>query len=120
MKSNSPDTMDFSIIPPDPNDIPMCLALYDIDQMPELSCLLIDATLKWPYPPVSLPPREIMERALGMWNKASLPKLKLEEPWYGYSLGRWSEEDRLFARRAMEGDYYETGTMLAKRRKKLD
>lgn len=120
MKSNSPDTMDFSIIPPDQHDIPLCLALYDIDQMPELSCLLIDATLKWPYPPVSLPPREIMERALEIWNKAGLPRLKLENPWYGYSLGRWSPEDELHARRAMEGDYYETGTMLARRRKRLE
>ncbi len=39
------------------------------------------------YPPVSLPKKEFMERALKLWEKEGLPELKLKEPWYGYSLG---------------------------------
>ena len=61
--------------------------------MPESSCLLVDATLKWPYPPVSLPRKESMDKALNIWQELNLTPLQLGEPWYGYNLGNWSEEN---------------------------
>ena len=80
--------------------------------------VLIDATLKEPYPPVSLPKREYMERAKKIWEKLGLPALKPEQPWFGYSLGEWSEEFDEAAERAVKGDYFVTGEMIAKRRRK--
>jgi 4-hydroxy-3-polyprenylbenzoate decarboxylase len=80
--------------------------------------VLIDATLKEPYPPVSLPKRPYMERAKKIWEELGLPTLKPEQPWYGYSLGEWSEEFDEAAERAVKGDYFVTGEMIAKRRRK--
>ena len=80
--------------------------------------VLIDATLKEPYPPVSLPKRPYMERAKNIWEELGLPALKPEQPWFGYSLGEWSEEFDEAAERAVKGDYFETGEMIAKRRRK--
>jgi UbiD family decarboxylase len=80
--------------------------------------VLIDATLKEPYPPVSLPKREYMERAKKIWEELGLPALKPEQPWFGYSLGEWSEEFDEAAERAVKGDYFVTGEMIAKRRRK--
>ena len=80
--------------------------------------VLIDATLKEPYPPVSLPKREYMERAKKIWEELGLPALKPEQPWFGYSLGEWSEEFDEAAERAVKGDYFETGKEIAKRRRK--
>ena len=79
--------------------------------------VLIDATLKEPYPPVSLPKREYMERAKKIWEELGLPALKPEQPWFGYSLGEWSEEFDEAAERAVKGDYFVTGEMIAKRRR---
>ena len=80
--------------------------------------VLIDATLKEPYPPVSLPKRPYMERAKKIWEELGLPALKPEQPWFGYSLGEWSEEFDEAAERAVKGDYFVTGQMIAKRRRK--
>ena len=33
------------------------------------SSLMIDATMKWPYTPTSLPMKKYMERALEIWNE---------------------------------------------------
>jgi 4-hydroxy-3-polyprenylbenzoate decarboxylase len=38
--------------------------------------MLMDATRKWDYPPVSLPKKEYMERAKQLWERLELPKLK--------------------------------------------
>ena len=46
------------------------------------------------------------------------PPLKPESPWFGYSLGEWPEELELAAERAVQGDYFETGEALVKRRRK--
>ena len=54
--------------------------------------MLIDATLKENFPPISLPKRAYMERAKAIWEELGLPKLKPEAPWFGYSLGEWSAE----------------------------
>jgi UbiD family decarboxylase len=69
------------------------------------SAVLVDATLPWDYPPISLPRREYMEDALALWEELGYPDLELVEPWYGRSLGAWSDEDRRNADAATEGDY---------------
>ncbi|MBW2000666.1 MAG: UbiD family decarboxylase, partial [Deltaproteobacteria bacterium] len=56
------------------------------------SALLVNAILKEPYPPISLPQREYMENAKKIWEELGLPKLTPKAPWYGYSLGQWNEE----------------------------
>ncbi len=90
-------------------------------KLPEYSSnLLINATLKWPYPPVALPKKEFMERALRIWQKAGLLPLKLEEPWYSYELGYWPKEAAEDADRAVKGEYYKTSEMRAKKRAKVD
>ena len=80
--------------------------------------VLIDATLKEKFPPISLPKREYMERAKLIWEELGLPKLKPESPWFGYSLGEWSEDFDRAAERAVKGDYFETGKLIARRRRK--
>ena len=47
-----------------------------------------------------------------------MPELKPEAPWFGYSLGEWSDELDEAAERAVRGDYFETGKRLDKRRRK--
>src|SRR5579863_9996185 len=80
--------------------------------------VLIDATLKEDFPPVSLPKRPYMERAKKIWEELGLPKLKPEAPWFGYSLGEWPAEMEEAAQRAVRGDYFATGAMQEKRRRK--
>ena len=80
--------------------------------------VLIDATLKEDFPPISLPKRPFMERAKAIWDELGLPNLKPEAPWFGYSLGEWSPELDEAAARATRGDYFETGKQLQKRRRK--
>jgi 4-hydroxy-3-polyprenylbenzoate decarboxylase len=80
--------------------------------------VLIDATLKEDFPPISLPKREFMERAKVIWEELGLPKLKPEAPWFGYSLGEWPDHMEEAAQRAVRGEYLETGAQLEKRRRK--
>lgn len=80
--------------------------------------VLIDATLKEKFPPISLPKREFMEPAKQIWEELGLPKLKPEAPWFGYSLGDWPEDLERAAELAVKGDYFETGKLFAKRRRK--
>lgn len=80
--------------------------------------VLIDATLKENFPPISLPKRPYMERAKAIWQELGLPKLKPESPWFGYSLGEWSPELDRAAERATRGDYFETARELERRRRK--
>ena len=84
----------------------------------EDASVLIDATLKEDFPPISLPKREFMENARGIWDELGLPPLKPETPWHGYSLGEWSDEFDRAARLATESDYFETGRIVAQRRRK--
>jgi 4-hydroxy-3-polyprenylbenzoate decarboxylase len=84
----------------------------------EDASVLIDATMKEDFPPISLPKREYMERAKKIWEELGLPKLKPQSPWYGYSLGEWSDELERAAELAVKGDYFETGKTLVKRRRK--
>lgn len=84
----------------------------------EDASVLIDATLKEDFPPISLPKREYMENARKIWEELGLPKLKPEPPWFGYSLGEWPRDLDAAAERAAKGDYFATGKQLAKRRRK--
>jgi 4-hydroxy-3-polyprenylbenzoate decarboxylase len=59
-----------------------------------------------------------MERAKAIWEELGLPKLKPEAPWFGYSLGEWSDELERAAELAVKGDYFKTGETLVKRRRK--
>jgi 4-hydroxy-3-polyprenylbenzoate decarboxylase len=59
-----------------------------------------------------------MERAREIWQELGLPALKPEAPWYGYSLGEWSEELERAADLAVKGDYFQTGETLVQRRRK--
>jgi len=83
------------------------------------AAMLINATTKWDYPPVSLPRKEFMEGAMRIWEEEGLPKLNMVKPWYGYSLGFWTKEFEEEAELALKGEYYETGEKLAKQRIKL-
>ena len=84
------------------------------------SVLLIDATRKWSYPPISLPAKPYMEKALALWQQLCLPKLTtLHKPWFGYSLGYWDEELEKESELAVQGDYYITGEKFAAQRRKI-
>lgn len=83
------------------------------------SCILINATLKTPFPPISLPKREYMERAAQIWAELGLPQFEKKYPWYGYSLGQWDEELEEEAELAIRGDHYKTGEKLAKNKVKM-
>ncbi len=109
----SPSTsfMDFSVVSPD------TVELADVEHT--TSRLLLNATMKWPYPPVSLPKKEYMERALQIWEEEKLPALKLKKPWWGIDLGYWPDEWDEHAAMAVKGDYKAVGDILATRRKKV-
>ena len=74
---------------------------YDVTD----STLLVDATLKAEFPPVALPKREYMERAKALWEELGLPKLSPRPPWYGYSLGLWTDEAEAQAQAATSGNH---------------
>jgi 4-hydroxy-3-polyprenylbenzoate decarboxylase len=76
------------------------------------SSLLIDATRKADFPPVSLPKKEYMERARAIWEELGLPKLDPQVPWHGYFLGFWPEELEEEARLAAQGEYDKIGKQL--------
>ena len=73
------------------------------------STMLIDATLKYPMPPLALPGREFMERAQSLWKELGLPSITLRAPWHGYSLGDWTDAWEQFARNAVTGDWAKNG-----------
>jgi hypothetical protein len=60
-----------------------------------------------------------MERAISVWEKLNLPPLQLNEPWFGYSMGYWSEEEEREADAALAGKYYDTGETFRKSRRKI-
>ena len=79
----------------------------------DASAMLINATRSHPYPPTSLPSLDHMLAAQQLWAKLGLPALALREPWSGYELGGWGEENRTEATLAVEGRYLDTGRKLA-------
>ena len=102
----------------DPSGLPPQKELRNMTQQANFgSMVLIDATRKWNYPPVSLPAKQYMERAKEMWEQLQLPKLTPRVPWHGYELGDWSDRDREEAEWAVKGEYHKTGERAAKNRK---
>jgi UbiD family decarboxylase len=76
--------------------------------------VLIDATMKGAYPPVALPRRDFMERALAIWRRQpGLPEPRLRQPWHSYSLGAWSERDQALADLIVQGDYQAVARLTA-------
>lgn len=69
------------------------------------SSVLIDATRKWPYPPIALPKKQFMERALQLWQSEGLPPLHLKSLWASRDLGYWSDENEMNARLTVQGHY---------------
>ena len=80
------------------------------------SSLLIDATRKADFPPLSLPKKEYMVRAREIWEELGLPELDPQEPWHGYLMGLWPEEFDKEAALAAAGGYDKVGEGLRKTR----
>ena len=72
---------------------------------PHDSAMLIDATMKYDMAPLALPKQAYMENAKDLWQRLGLPELSPQEPWYGYSLGDWSEAWDRNAETAAEGNW---------------
>ena len=83
----------------------------------EDSAVLINAVLKEPFPPISLPKQEYMENARKIWEEMGLPRLKPEMPWYGYDLGVWNDHLERQAQLAVKSEYWKTGEWCAQRRR---
>lgn len=83
------------------------------------SAMLVNAILKEPYPPISLPKQEYMENAKKIWEELGLPPLTPQPPWFGYSLGQWDEELEAEAERAVKGDHFINGDLQAKMKVKV-
>src|SRR5262245_50078670 len=99
-----PFTLDPAAVPPGASR-----GLVTRDKPPRSTALLIDATMPWAYPPLSLPKREFTVHAIEIWRSLQLPALNLKAPWWGYSLGHWTEEEEQEAELAVQGRHYETG-----------
>jgi 4-hydroxy-3-polyprenylbenzoate decarboxylase len=79
--------------------------------------LMIDATAKGAMPPLALPARDYMEKARAIWEELGLPRLSPRPPWHGYSLGDWDDAWDVFARRALDGTWPESGRETFARRR---
>jgi UbiD family decarboxylase len=101
----------------DPSAVPQDVARKQ-KEPPATSSVMINATRKWDYPPVSLPKKEFMEKARIIWEEEGLPPLKDTSPWHGYSLGYWTDEDIEEAELALKGEHYKTGKKLKSQRVK--
>ena len=76
--------------------------------------ILIDATIKYPMAPVSLPKKQYMEEAREIWKEAGLPEIRPVRKWFGYSLGDWCDEWDRCAERAVEGKWLLNGIRTGK------
>lgn len=74
----------------------------------------IDATIKYPMAPVSLPKKQYMEEAKDLWTAAGLPEIAPARKWYGYSLGDWCDEWDKCAERAVLGQWLVNGLRTAR------
>ncbi len=81
------------------------------------AAVLIDATLKEAFPPVSLPKREFMERAREIWEELDLPEITPQWPWYGYDLGQWNDDLERQAQLAVKDEHWQTGDWAAQHRR---
>jgi 4-hydroxy-3-polyprenylbenzoate decarboxylase len=86
----------------------------------QYSRVIINATRKYPYPPLALPRKQFMDRALEIWRRQKdLPEPEMRPPWHGYELGYWSEEMQRFADMIVAGEYLKIGEEMAKRQKPI-
>jgi 4-hydroxy-3-polyprenylbenzoate decarboxylase len=92
----------------DPSAYPPGVPTHE-SRLSSTSALLINATRPWPYPPVSLPGKEFMERAKAIWEELEFPELRPRMPWFGYSLGAWTPLDEEEAELALRGEHFRTG-----------
>jgi UbiD family decarboxylase len=81
------------------------------------SAMLIDATMKHPFPPLALPKKEFMENAKALWERLGLPPITPQSPWYGYSLGEWTDEWDRNAMQATRGDWPQRDELYRQRRR---
>jgi 4-hydroxy-3-polyprenylbenzoate decarboxylase len=58
-----------------------------------------------------------MEQARGLWERLGLPPLSPETPWFGYSLGEWTEDWDQAAARATRGEWAVNAAEAARRRR---
>ena len=59
--------------------------------------------------PLALPTREYMEHARALWEELDLLSAHVQSPWHGYDLGDWIDRWETCARRAVTGDWEQTG-----------
>jgi 4-hydroxy-3-polyprenylbenzoate decarboxylase len=77
---------------------------------PDFTRMIINATRKWAYPPVALPKKPYMDRALEIWAQhPNLPKPHMRQPCYGYTLGFWDDDLQSYADLIVQGDYLKLG-----------
>jgi 4-hydroxy-3-polyprenylbenzoate decarboxylase len=50
-----------------------------------------------------------MEDARAIWERLGLPALMPQAPWHGYSLGDWDQAWDIYARRAVDGEWEQSG-----------
>ncbi len=86
------------------------------DEEPDAS-VLVNATFRGSFPPISLPKEEFMRRAREIWEELGLPRLAPQSPWHGYSLGQWPDALEREATLAAAGDYFRVGTEARARRR---
>ena len=60
--------------------------------------------------------QQFMEKAKANWEKLGLPSLSPKEPWCGYELGFWTEEEKEEAELALRDEHYKTGEKIAAQR----
>jgi 4-hydroxy-3-polyprenylbenzoate decarboxylase len=88
------------------------------DEAQVSSRVLINATRKFPFPPVALPEKQYMDRALELWNaQEDLPRPKLKWPWHGYHLGYWSEDYQKMGELISKGEWLRVGEIMKQRQK---
>jgi 4-hydroxy-3-polyprenylbenzoate decarboxylase len=74
---------------------------------------LFNAVRPWDYPPVALPAKQYMERALEKFQRApGAPKLNLRAPWHGYELGYWPDLFKEIAEMYAQGEFIKAGELL--------
>lgn len=87
---------------------------------PDFTRVIINATRKWPYPPVALPKKPYMDRALEIWSRhQDLPRPRMRQPWYGYTLGHWNDELQGYADMIVRGDYIKLGEEMEELQQRL-
>ena len=104
-----------------PRDVPGGMRGYptSLTSPQGASAMLMDATRKWPNPPISLPRRDYMERARELWEELELPPLRPKAPWHGVSLGHWPDAEAELVALSEEGRMDEAAALLLRKSRNL-